>query len=569
MEIKVKEMKKLYPLFALLLLAAGCHKPEYVEPTAERQGITSLTAYYTFGPFIDQEMGKLTITDPNLEKYVIPVPFYYPVTSDDETSPYMTKARIRAELQPNCSLKPALSIIDLTQENIFEYTDAQGTTRNICITGERMKSSDCDLLAFSIVDPAISGIIDKANRTVALVSADDMPAAVAEYQLSPHATISPDPAVPHDYNSPMTFTVTANDGKTSKQYVVSKVKPEKTDYGFSLASVEAIFNFDPVSNFGAPPYTTPAYLSMGVLSRYLIISYGDGSAPIYLNKLNGTKIGNINIGSATVASIASDESDNLLISNHVDGGGTINLYKTSSVTEAPVLYHSFINPTTFPVGYNMKVIGDLDGAAQIVMTTEGIPDVSTSSKILSIVVSGGAVTAVNVVDASAAGLNWGAAPVGAPKIAPLGVDPAKGWMGSYYDANIVTWFKADGAAAATMPTSDGASWAWNPIFYDGKQFNNANYVAMLLVSHFPNWGVGPQLFLYDVTDPSQLTGEFTSSPAIVLSNTSMEWYQKGGYDGSATGDVIIAPTEDGYNLYIYYYDYISGVIGGYSANCLK
>lgn len=84
-------MKKIYTLLvgALALLSA-CHEPEYVLPTADRQGLSSLTAIFTSGPFVDQEMAKLSISeDETSDRYVIQVPWYYPETSDDETAQYM------------------------------------------------------------------------------------------------------------------------------------------------------------------------------------------------------------------------------------------------------------------------------------------------------------------------------------------------------------------------------------------------------------------------------------------------------------------------------------------------
>ena len=64
MELAMK--KTLYILFTAVLLA-GCHQPELVLPTADRQGITSLTAYFTSGKYVDQEMGRLEVNDPNLD----------------------------------------------------------------------------------------------------------------------------------------------------------------------------------------------------------------------------------------------------------------------------------------------------------------------------------------------------------------------------------------------------------------------------------------------------------------------------------------------------------------------
>ena len=41
-----------YLLLGVLALMSSCQDPEYVLPTAERQGITSLTALFTSGPYV-------------------------------------------------------------------------------------------------------------------------------------------------------------------------------------------------------------------------------------------------------------------------------------------------------------------------------------------------------------------------------------------------------------------------------------------------------------------------------------------------------------------------------------
>ena len=250
MEIITTYMKKIHILTAVLtlLVAASCHSPEYVESTAERQNLTSFEAFFTFGPFMDQSMCKLNITDENADRFVIPVPWFFPETSDNETSPYMTKVRVQAALQPNCTIEPALTLLDLTKDNMFRFTNAKGESRNICITGERVKSKACDILVFSLDDPAVSGIVDKNKKTVTLVSAEDLSACTASAQVSAHATISPDPSTPQDYNKGVKFRVTAHDGQTFSEYTVIKTVPDKIDKGFDKSSLEALFNFEPVSD---------------------------------------------------------------------------------------------------------------------------------------------------------------------------------------------------------------------------------------------------------------------------------------------------------------------------------
>ncbi len=561
-------MKRLLIILSLVAVAVSCHQPEYVLPTANRQGITSLTAYFTFGPFVDQEMAKLDISDPEQTRFVIPVPYYYPETSDDETEIYMIKARIRAELQPNCKIEPALTILDLTEENHFTYTDATGASRKIVITGERVFSSRAELLTFEIVDPYISGIVDEAQHKVSLVTAEDLSSVVANASVSAHATISPDPAEPHDYNNGFTYTVTAPDGVTKVEYTVTKEVPEKIEYGFNASSVKQLYNFDPVANLGLPAYTEKVYISMGVAGNNLVICTGDGSAPMYLNKLTGVKLGNINLGDAPAAGITSDEGGNLLLTSHADAGGEVSIWTTASVDTAPELFYSFTNDCDVPVGYRIRVIGNIKADAQIVLTTEGVDDLTSTNKFWVLEVKSGEVVSTSLKTSGATGMFWGSAPVNNTAICGASVNPADGWYGAVYDANVIHWIKADGSDGSAAGTSDGNSWGWNVNCFDSKRFNNANYLATLSVSHFPSWGIGPRLYLYDITTSGALSGDFESASNLVMSNTGISWYQQGGY-AIATGDVLIAPTPDGFMLYVYYYDHNSQVLGAYTADCIK
>ena len=513
-------------------------------------------------------MAKLDISDPEATRFVIPVPFYYPETSDDETEIYMIKARVQAELQPNCKIEPGLNVLDLTEENHFTYTDASGKSRNIVITGERVHSSKAQLLTFDIVDPPISGLIDEDQHKVSLVSADDLSAAVATASCSAHATITPDLSEPHDYNNGFKVTVIAANGVDKTEYTVVKEVPEKIDYGFNTSSLKQLFNMDPVSNLGMPAYTELVYPTLAVSGNNLVICMGDGSAPVYVNKLTGVKLGTIALGSAPAAGITSDEAGNILLSNHVDGGGEFSLWVTSSVTEEPVLFHTFTNSTDLPMGRKIRVIGDVKSEAQIVATLEGIDGVTTSSKFWVLKVEGGKVVSAEVKDVAGTGLAWGSAPVNGTAICGASVNPADGWFGAAYDANVIHWLKADGTDGATAGTSDGNSWGWNCNNFDSKRFNNANYLTMFVVSHFPAWGIGPRLYLYDVTNPASLSGDFGDTGALVMSNTSIGWFQTGSY-AIASGDVVLAPSADGFMLYVYYYDHNSQVLGGYSADCIK
>lgn len=562
-------MKKIFIMLAgALMLLASCQKPQFVEPTAERQGITSLSAIFTFGPYMDMEIVRYQIGDPDAERFVIPIPYYYPEASFDETTPYMTKVRVQAELQPNCLIEPSLGdhLLDLTQENWFTYTNAQGESRPICITGERVKSDKCELIAFSLTDPALSGVIDKAAKTVTLITVDELAACTAKAQISAHATISPDPAEVRSYDEPVTFTVTAHNGVNKTEYVVAKGLPEKIEKGFNANTVEQLFNFDPVAMLGMPAYTEAIAPSLAYVDGKLVIA-SNGPTPIYLNAKTGVKEGTVNLGSAEAYSVTNDEGKYILYCNHANGGETFKIWRSTGVDVAPELYHSFTNTTSLPMGAKMKVNGSLDGDALIVITNEGIAGVTESGMITVVEVKGGVIVNTSVVDLSGVG-TWGEAPVNIGTVVAASTDMADGWFTSQYEPSEFRWIKGDGTLGAAIP-SDMTLWGLNPNCLDAKTFNNIEYVTLFVVSHFPAWGMGPELYLYDVTDKAQVTGgDVTQVPGAVLSNRAITWYQTGSYS-IASGDVVIAPSADGFTFQLYYYDHNSQVIGGYAADCIK
>ena len=579
-------MKRLQYILPLLLTccAVACHKPEYVAPTADRQGITSLAAYFAFGPYEGQELGRLEIADPDVDRYVIPIPWYFPETSDDITTPYMTKVRVRASLQANCKIEPALTVLDLTEENQFRYTDATGTTRNIVITGERVKSNKCELISFTLKRPTLSGVIDKASRTVSLITASDLSVGEASVTLSAHATISPDPGEPHNYNEGFTFTVTADDGKTKAEYKVVKNVPQKIDYGVNTTSAEKLFNLDPSSGLGLPAFNTEANVSLAVLDSYLIVNVGDGSAPRYYNKVVATYGGTIKLGDAVpTGAVASDEKDHLLLCNLAAPGETFNIWTTSSVSDAPTLLTSFVNDQDLPMGLEMKVIGNIEDEAVITVTYPGLAGVTTSGRFQAIHIVGGEVVSSEVIDLYAAqGFFWGSGPANSTCVVSGSPKMDAGWYSCAYSENTLWWFKQDLSIGSGLPgegleeeDAPGGGYYVNgnvdPNNLDTKCFNNARYLVLFVSNHFPKWWPGPQLYVFDITNGS-LSDRIYNSPQLVFSVPFMynEQYQTGSNDGfGACGDTILAPSADGYMLYIYYYDHLSGMIGGYSLDCIK
>lgn len=559
-------MKKIYNLIfiAVLALAASCQKPQYVEPTADRQGITSLTAYFTSGKYVDQAIAKLDVTDETMDYYVIEIPWFFPEESEDPTTIYMSSLRIRAELAPNCKIEPALTILDLNLENKFQFTDNKGETRDIIITGKRTKSRKNNLMSFALTEPyRIDGFINDDTNEIYLFTTDDLTGFSAEATACAHATVETTLSVKKDYNNDQEVTVVAQDGKTKRTYTIQKRYPNKIPYGFRSESARQLFNFEPVSRLGFPEYTVTVYPSLAYVGGNLVVCLGNGDTPVYLDGLTGVKAGEINIGSVASAAVTNDEGGNVIFTNHAEPQETLEIYKTKSVTEAPVLFHSFVNETDVPVGYNVKVHGNIDTDAVIILTHEGIAGVTETSKYTRVVVSGGAVVSTETIDLAGLGLSWGAAPTNAAKVVPVSAKAEDGVMLCYYSYNTIVYVNGNGAIAATLPVLDeGISSNYNTNVMEAKTYNNASYAIHMVSSHFPMWGCGPHIRVFDISTPGSIKDGMT-----VLENTAIEWYQTAA-QGCAAADVIMAPSTDGFKVYIYYFDHNAGVIGGYVADCI-
>lgn len=574
--------KSLYILVAVLL-AAACHKPEYVQPTAQRQGLTSLSAILVDGPYAGQELARLTVTDPDADLYEIPIPYYYPETSNDETLIYMLKLRVQAELQPNYKISPKLGVLDLTEEHTFTLTDPDGVSREIRITGKRVKSASCKLVAMMVEDVKTSAVIYEESSKILIPYLDDLSSVRMTGQVSPHAKLSKvngknySDKVKYNLNTGATVTVLAHDGVTEKTYSVEQGIPNLLGSGMREESVASLFTIDPESMASLPSFTDETYVSLAGLGTNLIVGLGMGRTPVALDAFTGARKGEINLGAAVADCLTSDDAGNMVIANYATGGAEaqdVNIYVTSSVSDAPTLLYTFTNPLVTPIGHRIKVSGNVRGDASIVLTSEGIAGVTLSSEIVYLLVRDGVVTEVKTMDFAPFGLGWGAAPVNFATVCPVSADPDRnGWFLDYYEGNVDPSVTSDTADSYILHYISGKGrdnwvdlmgyWGINPNCLDYKVFNGTPYLTLFTVSHFPQWEIRPRLRLYDASDPANLRR--------LLYNDYMTIYQNGGRDEpfGASGDVVLVPSADGYRMYLYYYDHHTQVIGAYVADCFE
>jgi len=553
--------KNLYPLLiAVIAMVGSCKKADLVPDPGASAAVSSITAKFTSGPNNGQEVIRYALPSDAEDKILIPIPWYFPESSNDETDVYMANMKLEAALANNASISPALGIVDLTKENKYTLTEADGKVRHITITGVRTKSNKSALTFFSIEDLGVTGLLDQNAKTVSLITVEDLSNVDVTVTVSPHASVV-ESLKGMNLNNPTSITVLAHDGVAKTTYQIQKSAPPKIPYGFRSGSQNQAFNLK-LDNLG---YSNSAKPSLAASGNFVAVSLGDGTAPKYYNRSTGNYVGVMTLGAAKGdGSITSDAKGNILFIDQAAVGGTVNIYKSSSMTTAPVPYITWSNTSGFPVGSRLAVNGDLNGKAVIIATCQGTSG-SGAKSFVRWTVTGGVAGNAEVVDAN--GIPYWGEGINGGKMSSRSNDVNDGSFVSFYDGGNDNLYYLDktGAKSLTLgPQTSGNAWGINNNLTDAKEFNNAKYMVLYCPSHFPNWGLNAELYLYDVSSMGSFSGNVNSTNALVFSAN----YGQLGSIVAPSGDVLIAPTADGYKMQVFTIDFSVGNFASYEFDCV-
>ena len=549
-------------MLALALAFTGCAEEENVAPTANREGITSLSAYFTSGTYQDKLAAQLSTTSSETTDYVIPIPYYYPEESDYVPSEDMKAMKVTAKLENNCFLSPGLGVLDLTKKNEFTYTNPYGEQKKITISGQLTHLNKCAIKSFMAEPGDLSGVIDEDSKTISLVTMDDLSKMTADVVLDPHATISPDPSGPHNFNDGFEFTVTADNGVDKSTYKVMKQIPQKMDNGYRAGSEKELFVNDMTTLGVKDP--NAIHPTLACVGNFVVLNLGDGSAPQYFRKATGSKVGTIALGEAkATGAITSDNVGNMLICNFADNGQTLNIYKTNDVTKAPTKLISYTNGLGVGIGARLHVQGDLNSNAVITATPY-----SCNNAIRWIVKDGRVGNPENILMSVAA---WGAQD-DAAKVVGVDAEGKNGSIVDYYQGGACQmYYLSDWKTSANLvQDNSGNAWGYNTAAIDVRPFNKARYLALFEMGYWPDWGLTGHIYLYDASNPASVTGTTDGSSMLKYAYTIPDNFGSVGYASDGRfADVLVTPSEDGYFLYIFYASNTHLSFGGIQVDCIK
>lgn len=550
---------------ALLLAVVGCHSPEELTPSVVNKGLNSVTAQFATGEYKNDAQARFTtyLTSDDQERIVIDIPYYFPENTTSLVD--ITQMRVSANLDDNCFITPALGTLDLTQEHWFTLTRVDGSTRNFCITGNIKKSDKCQLEAFALPDLNLSGVIDQNKAEVSLIALGELAPAKATYQISYHATISPDPAVEAlDYNNDVKLTVTAHDGVTKKVYTVKKNVPAKTKSGIREGSQKNLFVSETFRDqwgmAGTMNYT------MGVMGDYLVVCSGVDEM-VYVNKLTGVKVGNVNMTGANLqngtdggGAIASDDAGHLVLCTNATAGMDMHFYTLNSVLETPQKVLTWKNTTGARMGQHISVRGDITANAIITVNTWAWASPANWSSFVRIIVTNGVWGEPEKITINDCG-KWNGGNV---DVEYLTTDVNGTYFEAHYSLNGLEWI--DGATNSRVALIEQGGNDANSNFSNVSctYFNGNPYVAVYGGSHFTY--SASRVLMFDASDRNNFTGSYDASPALYYKSTAK---YLSDLVGKASADVLLTQSADGYFLYLYWIGGNTGFIRAEQFDCIE
>lgn len=524
-----------------LMFLNGCQQVEDLTPSISREGINSITASF-YGDGSSENSFSSEIDYLN-DIITIVFPYNYPRTSNNVlTMQDLTKVRVEANLDDNVTISPSLLYLDLSKENFITVTDQTKNKKDYKIVAEIRKSKEAKITNFSIPSLGINGIIDEDNKTISLISIEDIGEAIADVSISHGATINPDPrSVALNYDEEVKITVTAQNGVDKTIYTVSKDVPQKVDFGMRAGSGKILWSKKIQSDLGisALHLTT----SLAVTKEYVVVNTRNEPG-LMLNRRTGDIVGSMpNMGSITGGLTnffaTADDGNNILISNLAPNAGTYKVWKINGVNGTPELYIDWSTSGATAIGRKLSIKGDLDGDAIITAALMGADMSFARWRVI-----GGTLQSQTpeIVAISGIGAAWSN---NADIVASNPSDPTGDYFVSYYAApRKFVWVDGKTNTVKALGNEISSNWIQNAADY--TVFNNNPYAANISINSF-TWGSDDKVYLHDASSVNTFTTPIWDVPHGIYGGKD-----NGGTNSNGTGDVILKVSDDGYYMYIFF-----------------
>lgn len=197
-------------------------------------------------------------------------------------------------VSPAATISPASGVAqDFTNPVVYTVTAQDGSTKTftVTVTVSSVVNTEANIVSATVTDQIGNATINSTAGTVVikLMPDVDVTALVPTFVLSAGATISP--LVAQNFTSPVTYTVTAQDGTTTKTWTVSVDKTYKTIFEIQNATGNSPLVGQVVVTTGTVCGIKNYDSTSGLMMGYFLQSGKGAFTGIYVESPNAFAIG--------------------------------------------------------------------------------------------------------------------------------------------------------------------------------------------------------------------------------------------------------------------------------------
>lgn len=297
----------------------------------------------------------------------------------------------------------------------------------------------------------------------------------------------------------------------------------------------------------APMFSTDekaTAVSIALYDGNVVLSAGDGSEPVKLNKATGEKVGTIATGDFKPYSVRQDDAGNLVMANRLWNRWTAygNWFRIAYLAPGATEVANVIADVDEEyIGVSLNVAGDVTKDATIVIPHHNGDYANNVMSVFN--VAGGAASQTNLVMDGFKGVGWaggcfGTWPHNVPGVAVLGGDA----LTASYESNILQQLNLTSGVCTDIANLDAPhpdqSGNYAPTGMDVRMINGKPYLAVAMCSF---WSGPVFVYIFDVTAQT-LVYSWCDAPAMdpkTASDTNYDYMSTSVTLEAAEGGMVV------------------------------
>ena len=298
----------------------------------------------------------------------------------------------------------------------------------------------------------------------------------------------------------------------------------------------------------APMFSTdekPTAVSIALYDGNVVLSAGDGSEPVKLNKATGEKVGTIATGDFKPYSVRQDDAGNLVMANRLWNRWTAygNWFRIAYLAPGATEVANVIADVDEEyIGVSLNVCGDVTKDATIVVPHHNGDYANNVMSVFN--VAGGAATQTNVTMNGFKGVGWaggcfGTWPHNVPGVALLDLNSA---LTASYETNVLQQLNLTDGLCTDIASLDAAhpdqGGNYAPTGMDVRMINGKPYLAVAMCSF---WSGPVFVYIFDVTAQT-LVYSWCDAPAMdpkVAADTNYDYMSTSVTLEAAEGGMVV------------------------------